>query len=172
MMANLLGVFFSSQQKKTYLLVDEAHLLADTTIESILTEARKRNLYLIAASQSISQFSKGVKHRLLTNVGVHIVGRHYDVDTNELIRSMNISIKEIQSLKNYHFITKVEETTPMTIKSPKWLLGKSRKMIRSKEAMEQLKQQQLQQYYEPTGEIKDDNITYKVEVTLQPKFSS
>ena len=173
MIANLLGIFFWSKiPKETYLIVDEAHLIADESLQSILTEARKRGLFFIWASQSISQFEASLRQRLQTNIGVFLLGRHYDQNNNAFLRAISIDKSKLLSLKPYRFLVKTEESSVIELPSPKRLLGKCHRMIPSKKHYKALVEKQLKQFYKRL----DDNNTPKVSEnlnegkTLRPKF--
>jgi len=145
-MASVLAIVFNSNNhvhNEIYLIVDEAHLLADKTLEALVTEARKRGLFIIGASQSLSEFSSSIRKRLLNNIGVHFLGRHYDTDISDFTRHMEFDKKTIQGLRPFHFMVKVEESSPLVIRAPKGLLGKSKRMYKGMKERNTFKEHQL-----------------------------
>lgn len=96
-------------------------LLGTRTITEILTEARKKKLYLIGATQSLSYFNEKLKNQLVVNTGVQLIGNTHPKDVQLLTRYWELSKNQMSHLKRHQFVLKYEEQPPVTIKAPKRL---------------------------------------------------
>lgn len=93
--------------KPVYLIVDEAQEYFDTSITDMLEQARKANIGLTVAHQSISQ-AKGegkpnIVDPLMVNTATKLISTGYRKDAAEFAGSMRISPDEILSLPQYTF---------------------------------------------------------------------
>lgn len=127
-MESLLGsVFRNSNRFPCYLLVDEMQLLTARSLTELLTEARKKKLFLIGATQSLGHFDEKLKNQLIVNTGIQLVGRTHPKDVQLLTRYRELPKYEISHLKKYQFLFKYEEEAPVTIRTPKRLQHKKLK---------------------------------------------
>lgn len=95
------------QYRPVYLVVDEAHEYFDQSISDMLEQARKANIGLIVAHQSLSQ-AKGDGRRniadpLMVNTATKIVWTSYREDAAKFAANMQISANTILSLPQYTF---------------------------------------------------------------------
>jgi len=93
--------------KKVYLVVDEAHEYFDSSISDMLEQARKANIGLIVAHQSLSQ-AKGDGNRniadpLMVNTATKIIWTSFRDDAAKFAGNMQISADDILSLPQYTF---------------------------------------------------------------------
>ena len=90
-----------------YLIVDEAHEYFDRSISDMLEQARKANIGLIVAHQSLSQ-AKGrgadnIADPLMVNIATKIIWTAYRDDAVKFAGSMQISADEILQLPQFTF---------------------------------------------------------------------
>lgn len=87
-MATLLGIVFRRRntQIPCYLFVDEMQLLAWRTMTQLLSEARKKKLFLIGATQSLHYFPDKIKNQLATNTSVQLIGSTHPQDVQSCFR--------------------------------------------------------------------------------------
>jgi|GEM_PF-3724631 len=110
MLTALVVSFFFRRQNKNkpaYLIIDEAHIISDRSLEILLSQCRKRGLFVVLATQDIRQFSKTIKEHLQTNVGLRL--------------SSTIDLPSYSN-KKYHFLVQHHNHDKYVIKSPKWVL--------------------------------------------------
>ncbi|PLX32677.1 MAG: hypothetical protein C0605_17635 [Hyphomicrobiales bacterium] len=88
--------------KPVYLFVDEAHEYFDAKISEILEQARKSNIGLTVAHQSISQ-AKEILDPLMVNTATKMVSTGYKKDAQRMAESMRTSAEAILSLPQYSF---------------------------------------------------------------------
>jgi len=90
-----------------YLIVDEAHEYFDKSISDMLEQARKANIGLILAHQSISQ-SRGAKGSniadpLMVNTATKIIWTSFREDAAKFAGSMQVKPEEILNLPQFTF---------------------------------------------------------------------
>ena len=94
--------------RPVYLVVDEAHEYFDQSISDMLEQARKANIGLIIAHQSLSQ-AKGrdgggnIADPLMVNTATKIVWTAYKEDAAKFAGSMRIKPKDILDLPQFTF---------------------------------------------------------------------
>jgi hypothetical protein len=94
--------------RPVYLIVDEAHEYFDKSISDMLEQARKANIGLILAHQSISQ-SRGTKgggsitDSLMVNTATKIIWTAYREDAAKFAGSMQIRAEDILALPQFTF---------------------------------------------------------------------
>ncbi len=93
--------------RPVYLVVDEAHEYFDQSISDMLEQARKANIGMIVAHQSLSQ-AKGEGRRniadpLMVNTATKIVWTSYRKDAAEFAGNMQVQANTILSLPQYTF---------------------------------------------------------------------
>ncbi len=88
---------------QTFLFIDEAHNFISQSMENIITETRKYNLSLLLASQFSKQLGN-IEETVLSNVATVLTGSNNNKETFNKITSVSkTNIKQLQSLKDYHF---------------------------------------------------------------------
>lgn len=93
--------------RPVYLIVDEAHEYFDRSISDMLEQARKANIGLIVAHQSLSQ-AKGrdggnIADPLMVNTATKIIWTAYRDDALKFAGSMQIKADEILALPQFTF---------------------------------------------------------------------
>jgi hypothetical protein len=94
--------------RPVYLIVDEAHEYFDRSISDMLEQARKANIGMIVAHQSLSQ-AKGrdgggnIADPLMVNTATKIIWTAYKEDAAKFAGSMQISASEILDLPQFTF---------------------------------------------------------------------
>ncbi len=82
--------------EKIILVVDEVSIVQSPALASILSEARKYNLFVILTQQYFGQVDKGLKDSIYANVYNYYVFRVSEEDAEGLIGNLNIDLpKEI-----------------------------------------------------------------------------
>ena len=94
--------------RPVYLIVDEAHEYFDRSISDMLEQARKANIGLIVAHQSLSQAKSyngggNITDPLMVNTATKIIWTAYKEDAQKFAGSMQIDAKEILSLPQFTF---------------------------------------------------------------------
>ena len=92
--------------KPAYVFIDEAHEYFDEKISEILEQARKANIGLIVAHQSVSQAKneqKNIIDPLMVNTATKIVATGYSKDASVMAGSMQTTANEIIALPQYTF---------------------------------------------------------------------
>ncbi len=92
--------------------------MASKSLQYLLAESRKKNLFFIGATQSLQCFSEKLRTQLSTNTSVQITGSTYPQDVVSLTRYRNLSKEEISTLKKHQFFVKYETNNPKLITSP------------------------------------------------------
>jgi hypothetical protein len=96
------------QMRPVYLIVDEAHEYFDRSISDMLEQARKANIGMIVAHQSLSQ-AKGrdgggnIADPLMVNTATKIIWTAYKEDATKFAGSMQIDAKDILNLPQFTF---------------------------------------------------------------------
>lgn len=94
--------------RPVYLIVDEAHEYFDKSISDMLEQARKANIGLILAHQSISQSRGGkgtsnITDPLMVNTATKIIWTSYREDAAKFAGSMQIRAEDILNLPQFTF---------------------------------------------------------------------
>jgi DNA helicase HerA-like ATPase len=104
-------------RKPVFVYIDEAYPLIDEKIETILTQARKYNVGLIVAHQSVSQLRKpSYRHSLESNTSIKMASGVSHVDATALARDMRTDAEYIGSMKKGQFATYIKGTTQKAVK--------------------------------------------------------
>ena len=94
--------------RPVYLIVDEAHEYFDRSISDMLEQARKANIGLLVAHQSISQ-ARGAKggsnitDPLMVNTATKLIWTSFREDATKFAGSMQIKAEDIMSLPQFTF---------------------------------------------------------------------
>lgn len=94
--------------RPVYLIVDEAHEYFDRSISDMLEQARKANIGLLVAHQSISQ-ARGAKggsnitDPLMVNTATKLIWTSFREDATKFAGSMQIKAEDILSLPQFTF---------------------------------------------------------------------
>lgn len=91
--------------RPVYLIVDEAHEYFDASISDMLEQARKANVGLIVAHQSLSQArgSGNIADPLMVNTATKIIWTSFREDAAKFAGSMQIRPEEILNLPQFTF---------------------------------------------------------------------
>ncbi len=94
--------------RPVYLIVDEAHEYFDRSISDMLEQARKANIGLVVAHQSISQ-ARGAKggsnitDPLMVNTATKLIWTSFREDATKFAGSMQVKAEDILSLPQFTF---------------------------------------------------------------------
>ncbi|RLJ60754.1 hypothetical protein BCF46_0960 [Litoreibacter meonggei] len=95
-------------ERPVYLIVDEAHEYFDRSISDMLEQARKANIGLIVAHQSISQ-ARGAKggsnitDPLMVNTATKLIWTSFREDATKFAGSMQVKAEDILTLPQFTF---------------------------------------------------------------------
>lgn len=95
-------------KRPVYLIVDEAHEYFDRSISDMLEQARKANIGLVVAHQSISQ-ARGAKggsnitDPLMVNTATKLIWTSFREDATKFAGSMQVKAEDILSLPQFTF---------------------------------------------------------------------
>ncbi|WP_281855898.1 hypothetical protein [Litoreibacter halocynthiae] len=95
-------------ERPVYLIVDEAHEYFDRSISDMLEQARKANIGLIVAHQSISQ-ARGAKggsnitDPLMVNTATKLIWTSFREDATKFAGSMQVKTEDILALPQFTF---------------------------------------------------------------------
>lgn len=97
-----------SYQRPVYLIVDEAHEYFDKSISDMLEQARKANIGLVIAHQSISQSRSGkgggyITDPLMVNTGTKLIWTSFKEDASKFAGSMQVKPEDILNLPQFTF---------------------------------------------------------------------
>ncbi|MCW3159666.1 type IV secretory system conjugative DNA transfer family protein [Chryseobacterium oryctis] len=111
-----------SKRKKTFLFVDEFHNFASETFETIFSESRKYCLFLVCASQAMTQFPVSLRDMILNCTAVKLLGINGMPALKAQAGDFGLSYSQLQELEPYYFYLKVDHYKTLKIKSPDFLL--------------------------------------------------
>ncbi|MEP2473577.1 MAG: hypothetical protein ABJH45_18800 [Paracoccaceae bacterium] len=111
-------------QRPVYLIVDEAHEYFDKSISDMLEQARKANIGLIVAHQSISQSRGGktgsnIADPLMVNTATKLIWTSFKEDAAKFAGSMQIKPEDILNLPQFTFGMHTRKQGFMPIKGEK-----------------------------------------------------
>ena len=94
--------------RPVYLIVDEAHEYFDRSISDMLEQARKANIGLVVAHQSISQAKRAkggsnISDPLMVNTATKIIWTPFREDAAKFAGSMQIKPEDILNLPQFTF---------------------------------------------------------------------
>ncbi|MGR3837890.1 MAG: hypothetical protein ACU0A2_06010 [Cognatishimia sp.] len=99
--------FNSGQEMRpVYLVVDEAHEYFDQSVSDILEQARKANIGMLVAHQSLSQAKKGsvnIADALMVNTATKIIWTSFRDDAAKFAGNMQVTADTILGLPQYTF---------------------------------------------------------------------
>ncbi len=122
------------QYKPVYVYVDEAHEYFDESIEEMLEQARKSNIGLILAHQTIAQAKeKKIRAHLHANTATKIVSTEYRADAAEMAESMHVKPEKILELPQYSFGLYSRSTGFTSIRAPAHALSRMEKRLDNSE---------------------------------------
>jgi hypothetical protein len=88
---------------KTFVLLDEAQWFSHDTLAEMLRLARRRNVHVVLATQSVGSLPEGVDEAVWTNVSDFVVFRGSPAEARELERATGgLSMEEILALPRGH----------------------------------------------------------------------
>ncbi|MFC6640282.1 TraM recognition domain-containing protein [Sulfitobacter sediminilitoris] len=94
------------RMRPVYLFADEAHEYFDASVSDMLEQARKANIGLILAHQSISQAKKSgsnISDALMVNTATKIIWTPFREDASKFAGSMQVKADEILNLPQFTF---------------------------------------------------------------------
>ncbi|CAA6810870.1 MAG: Unknown protein [uncultured Campylobacterales bacterium] len=95
---------------KTHLFLDEFQNFTTPSIEEILTESRKYQLFVTMAHQVISQIeSTKLKDIILSNTNIKIVGSNGQKTLSTLSKEINVNLEELETLRTGNFYIKIDK---------------------------------------------------------------
>jgi hypothetical protein len=101
---------------KTHLFIDEFQNFITPSIEEILTESRKYNLFLTMAHQFITQLEDTrIKDAILSNTNIKLVGKNGHKTLNEMSKEIKVSVEELEQLEQGEFFVKVGKNQALKI---------------------------------------------------------
>jgi len=114
--------------KPIHLFADECQYFVSPTIEEILGESRKFQLYATLATQRTNQVGREVLDAIFGNVGCFLIGRNRAATAEKMGKELEIKPDDIRGLNNLQFY-QVGLDQPPT-KTRIGYIGKSRTMTR------------------------------------------
>ena len=170
------SIAFTRDQDKekrmhTYFFIDECQKFISPSIESILEEARKFNLYLILANQFVESLGDA-KDAVLANTGLKIIGTNGSKETLQtLAHSTNAEYEILAKLKKHHFFYKMTDQESGLIIKPHDLLIQDQRYTMTTEQNATMKKYQLEKYYkdfttkkEPNSDMEDSQKKTKFDL--------
>lgn len=114
---------FDNNEKKlhpVYVVIDEAQEYFDERIAEMLEQARKANIGLILAHQTLSQIKdRGLNPAtVIGNTATKLVSTTYQDDAREMGKSMRVKAEAILDLPQYTFAMHTRETGLVPIRAP------------------------------------------------------
>ncbi len=101
---------------KTHLFIDEFQNFITPSIEEILTESRKYNLFLTMAHQFITQLEDTrIKDAILSNTNIKLVGKNGHKTLNEMSKEIKVPAEELEQLEQGEFFVKVGKNQALKI---------------------------------------------------------
>lgn len=93
---------FSKPHRPAYVYIDEAPIYFDKNLATMLEQARKANIGLILAHQSLDQ-AKGINHAIMGNTATKFVGGVSNSDAYQMAGNMNTTADFIKDQRPLHF---------------------------------------------------------------------
>ena len=147
----------ASMRRDYYLYVDEAHLVATTTMIELFPEARKYHLGVILAHQYLDQLPEDLRCALLGNVGTlaifRVGGRDAEVLAPEF--ATDCRIRDLVHLPAHHMYLKmqVDGTTSTPFSVSTFMAPKPRSSQR-----ERIINATRERYCHPVTDVERDNL--------------
>ncbi|PTT73123.1 MULTISPECIES: type IV secretory system conjugative DNA transfer family protein [unclassified Chryseobacterium] len=161
-----------SSRKPCYLFIDEFHNMANASMETVFSEARKYRLHLIVGTQTVGQLPASMKDMVLNNTAVKLVGLNGLPALKNQAGDIGVSYRDLQNLPPFYFYMKYDHHPALKIKAPDFLLRHPKKYFAEKEEMKNLKEYIIHKsgiYREHETELPDvHSVSYhNNEVTLE-----
>ena len=106
------------QRTPIHLFADECQYFVSPTIEEIMGETRKFELYATLATQRTNQVGKDLLDAILGNVGCYMIGRNKGKTAEVMGHEQPISADDIKALKPLHFYQIELDREPVLTKIP------------------------------------------------------
>lgn len=137
----------TEQEPPIHLFIDECQHYITPSIEIILTEARKYQLYLTLANQFNDQIrNRFIKHAIQSNTHIKITGKQTEPETLSILnKSMGVDSQTIRGLEVGEYYIQVGNQAGVKVKAGSELIDNKNSM--NKKAWQELEQRQLAQYY-------------------------
>ncbi len=129
-----------SSRKSCYLFIDEFHNMANGSMETVFSEARKYRLHLIVGTQTVGQLPASMKDMVLNNTAVKLVGLNGLPALKNQAGDIGVAYHDLQNLPPFYFYMKYDHHPALKIKSPDFLLRHPKKYFASKDEMKALKE--------------------------------
>lgn len=135
----------------TYLIIDEFPTFYSSSESSkiILEQTRKFGLHLFASMQELGQVDQSLKNSLLNNCNLKIVGYGSNASMKEFGADVDVPVKVLKEMKEYHFCVKFGRYDPLIVKPPTALMTdySSNRYYRTSTSMKEILIDQLVRYY-------------------------
>lgn len=119
-----------SQRHPVFAYLDEAPIFMTSTVEKILSQARKYCTYITSATQYVAQFRKsgvvGLLDSVLANSAVKIVGKCTYNDRKKLSNVIGLNLNEIPELHTGKFAMHIDQYAPELFQASDKLIRKDR----------------------------------------------
>ena len=112
-------------------------------METIFSEARKYKLHLVVGTQSINQLPSTLRDMVINNTAVKLVGMNGLVALKAQAVDLGVSFNALKFLPPFYFYLKQDHYPAVKIKSPDFLLNRSKRYFLSKKEQANLKTQIL-----------------------------
>lgn len=138
----------------TFAFIDEFQNYVTSSIESILSEARKYGVHLVLSHQSIGQINDTkLRDTLLGNTGIKAVGTSSKKTLRIMADEINIGLKEFAELQPFEFYIDAQSpkagktSKPYRIKPSSYLAKRSSKYYQNREEQKAIQAYQIKKYY-------------------------
>lgn len=134
-----------------YVVLDEAQNYLSKSAEIILNEARKYNVFLVAAHQQVTSLRREILSALLSNAKLKIAGSNAHPETRSFFASAtNTPLDVVADTKDREFLMRVGDGEVFKLKAASHLADFSPELSMSASQWEGTKRQQLDAgYYRP-----------------------
>ncbi len=174
-MALIQGIIFrrnklpKDEVPETYLYLDEFQHLISPSIETMLTQSRKRKCYTTLAHQTITgQLSKKIQDIVSSCTHYKLAGQNSYENHKIMSKALQVKIDVLQNLENGCFISKVGANPSIEIKYSDKFIGKNASAITDKKWHENL-EYQIEKYYRLIEDELSDNDSISTKNVLEPK---
>ena len=139
------------ERTPTFVFIDECQNFLSSSIEEILTEARKYKVFLVMANQHIAQIEDTrLKDAIFSNTKVKIAGDNSDKNYKTIARELGVPLETLENMKVFDFCAKINDSPAFVFRSPSFFATSESKFSLSPSGQMGLKQYLLDQgYYRP-----------------------
>jgi len=110
----------------TFIFIDECQNYLSPSIEKILTEARKYQVFLVMANQNLAQIEDTrLKDAIFSNTQVKLVGRNSAKTHKVMAQELGTSTELLQQMPEFHFCAKVGNSPAFVFRGPSALANTS-----------------------------------------------